>query len=120
METKSVKAEFGWIKVNGKKYIQDIVIHSNGKITKREKKKSKELKPFYGHTPLSEYELGFLKKEEFEVLYVGCGHNASLPITAKALEILTKHNTVILPTPEIIDKIEQEKKKFVAIIHVTC
>jgi hypothetical protein len=51
MEITSVKAEFGWIKINGEKYIKDIVIHSNGKITKREKKKSKELKPFYGHTP---------------------------------------------------------------------
>jgi hypothetical protein len=120
METMSVKAEFGWIKINEEKYSRDVVIHSNGKITKREKKKSKELKPFYGHTPLSEYELKFLKKEEFEVLYIGCGHTASLPITAKALEILTKYNTVILPTPEVIGKIEQEKKKFVAIIHVTC
>ncbi len=116
----SIKAEFGWIKVKGDKYTNDIVIHAEGKITKRDKKKSKDLKAVYGHTPLSEHELRFLSKEDFDVLYVGSGHYASLPITPKALKVLTKYNTIILPTPEVISKIEQEQKRFVAIIHVTC
>ena len=117
---KILKAKFGWIKVNGEKFEKDIVIHSDGKITKREKKKSKDLKSEYGHTPLSERELDFLSQEEFDALYVGTGHEAALPITPKAMEILKKKNAIILPTPEIIDKIEQQENKFVAIIHVTC
>ena len=57
MKIDSLESEFGWIRVNGEKYEKDIVIHSDGSITKREKKKSKDLKPDYGHTPLSEREL---------------------------------------------------------------
>jgi len=120
MKKISVKSEFGWIKVNGDKYEKDIMIHSDGSVTKREKKKSKDLKPEYGHTPLSERELEFLPQERFDALYVGTGHDAALPITPQALEILKKYNALILPTPEAIGKIEQEQRKFVALIHVTC
>lgn len=120
MKIKSIKSEFGWIKVNGEQYEKDIVIHSDGSVTKREKKKSKDLKADYGHTPLSERELEFLPKEQFEALYVGTGHEAALPITPKALEILKEHGAVILPTPEVIEKIEKEQRPFIALIHVTC
>ncbi len=115
-----MKAKFGWIKVNGKKYEKDIIIHSDGSITKREKKKSKDLKTEYGHTPLSERELDFLSKEQFDALYIGIGHDSALPITPEAGEILKKYNAIIASTPEIIDKIDNEKREFVAIIHVTC
>lgn len=120
MKSLIMKAEFGWVKVNGVQYEKDIVIHSDGTITKREKKKSKDLKEIYGHTPLSERELEFLSKEQFEALYIGTGHEAALPITPQALEILRKYDAVILPTPEAIVKISQEQRKFVAIIHATC
>ena len=120
MKTLSIKAEFGWIKIDGEKYKKDVVIHSDGKITKREKKRSKDLKATYGHTPLSERELEFLPREEFDVLFVGTGHESALPITEEAQIILKKYNSVILPTPEVIKRIEEEQKKFVAIIHVTC
>ncbi len=120
MKITSIESKFGWISVNGEKYEKDIVIHSDGSITKRDKKKSKELKPDYGHTPLSERELEFLPKEQFEALYIGTGHEAALPITPKALEILKKYNATILPTPEVIEKIEQEQRPFIALIHVTC
>ena len=116
----SLKAKFGWIKVDGKKYEKDIIIHSDGSITKREKKKSKDLKTNYGHTPLSERELDFLAQEKFDALYIGTGHDSALPITPEAVEILKKYNALIASTPEIIDKIETEKGKFVAVIHVTC
>ena len=120
MKIESVKSKFGWIKVNGDKYKKDIIIHSDGTIAKREKKKSKDLKSIFGHTPLSELELDFLSKENFDSLYVGTGHQASLPITPEAQKILEKYNAVILPTPEAIDRIKQEKGKLVAIIHITC
>ncbi|MGA2524632.1 MAG: hypothetical protein ABSF65_10830 [Candidatus Bathyarchaeia archaeon] len=120
MKIESLRSEFGWIDVNGEKYEKDIIIHSDGSITKREKKKSKALKSEYGHTPLSERELDFLSKEQFEAVYVGIGHEAALPITPKATEILNKYDTTILSTPEVIKKIEEEQRKFVALIHITC
>jgi len=122
MKNKSfkAKAKFGWVKVNGDKYKKDIIIHSDGKVTKRKKKLSKDLKETYGHTPLSERELDFLPQEQFDALYVGIGHNSALPITPQADEILKKYNAVVASTPEIIDRLEQENNKFVAIIHVTC
>ena len=115
-----MKASFGSVRIFGQKYEKDIVMHTDGSVTKRKKKKSKDLKPIYGHTPLSEYELDFLAREEPEVVYVGTGYEAALPITENAQNILKKYETVIMPTPEIIEKIEHEKRKTAAIIHVTC
>ena len=120
MKISSINAEFGWVKIDGVLYKKDVVIHSNGKITKREKKKSKALKSIYGHTPLSERELEFLSKEKFEVIYVGTGHEAALPITPEANQILCDHDAVVLSTPEVIRSIEKETRNFVAIIHITC
>jgi hypothetical protein len=115
-----MKSEFGWIKVNGVKYENDIIIHADGTVTKRHKKKSTDLKSLYGHTPLSERELGFLSEEKPEVVYIGTGHQSALPITPEAMLTLKKYETVILPTQEIAEKISQEHRKMVALIHVTC
>ncbi len=115
-----MKASFGSVKIGGTRYDEDIIVHTDGKVTKRKKKKSKDLKSLYGHTPLSERELDFLDEEEPEVVYIGAGYDAALPITPEAMKILKKYNPVILPTPEITGKIEAEKKKLVAFIHVTC
>ena len=115
-----MKASFGSVKIFGRKYEEDIIIHVDGNITKRKKKKSRDLKPIYGHTPLSEKELDFLSLEKPKVVYVGTGYEAALPITEKAQKILDEFETLVMPTPEIMEKIENEKRKAVAIIHVTC
>jgi hypothetical protein len=114
-----MKSKFGWVKVEGNKYEKDIILHTDGTVTKREKK-SKELKTVYGHTPLSEHELDFLLQEKPVVVYIGTGHQASLPITPGAMAILNKYETIILPTNEITEKINYEHRKMVAIIHITC
>ncbi len=44
---------FGFVEIDGVTYTHDVVIHTDGTISKREKKKSKGLKGEYGHTPLS-------------------------------------------------------------------
>jgi hypothetical protein len=113
-------ASFGSIKLFGKKYEEDVIVHVDGSVTKRKKKKSRDLKPLYGHTPLSERELDFLEEEKPKVVYVGVGYDSALPITDEAMKLLTQYDMVVNPTPEIIKEIEKEKKKFVAIIHVTC
>jgi len=111
---------FGSVTVRGKVFEKDIIVHTNGSITKRKKKRSKHLKPIYGHTPLSECELEFLSEEKPAVVYVGKGYEGALPITPEALQVLGKYETVIVPTPELIARIEHECRAFVAIIHVTC
>ncbi len=115
-----MKSKFGWITANGVKYEKDVILHVDGSITKREKKKSKDLKQIYGHTPLSERELDFLVQENPKVVYIGIGHQSALPITPGAMSILKKYETVFLPTNEITEKIDQEERKMVAIIHITC
>ena len=115
-----MKGSFGSVELFGRKYEKDIIVHVDGKITKRKKKKSKEFKPIYGHTPLSENELGFLSEEKPKVVYVGIGYDSALPITEEAQKILEEYELVVVPTPEIIEKIEREKRRAVAIIHVTC
>ncbi len=115
-----MKSSFGLVKIGGVKYEEDLIVHVDGEVTKRKKKKSKDLKPLYGHTPLSERELDFLEQEKPDVVYVGTGYDAALPITDEAVKMLKSYETVILPTPMAVEKLKAEKRKFVALIHVTC
>jgi len=115
-----MKSEFGWIEINHVRYEHDVIIHHDGSVTKRSKKKSKELKSSYGHTPLSDQELDVLKKEKPEIVYIGTGQYGDLPITPEAETELSRFETVIKPTPEILDMIKKERRSFIAIIHVTC
>ncbi len=62
----------------------------------------------------------FLSDEKPEVVYIGTGQYGSLPVTAEAEEILSSFITVLLPTSEIIRVIEEEKRSFVALLHITC
>ena len=79
-----MKSEFGWIEIDKVRYEHDVIIHRDGSVTKRSKKKSKELKGTYGHTPLSDQELEVVKKEKPEIVYIGTGQYGDLPITPEA------------------------------------
>jgi hypothetical protein len=115
-----MRSEFGWIEIDNIRYDHDVIIHRDGSVTKRSKKRSKELKSTYGHTPLSDHELDILGKEKSEIVYIGTGQYGDLPITPEAKMILRQFETVILPTPEILDMVKKERRSFIAIIHVTC
>ena len=115
-----MKSEFGWIEIDNVLYDHDIIIHQDGSVTKRSKKRSKKLKSTYGHTPLSEHELEVIKKEKPRIIYIGTGQYGDLPITPEAKMILSQFETVILPTPEILNMLTKERRSFIAIIHVTC
>jgi hypothetical protein len=115
-----MKSEFGWIEIDKVRYDHDVIIHHDGSVTKRSKKKSKELKSTYGHTPLSDYELEVLGKEKPGIVYIGTGQYGDLPITPEAETVLSHYKTVIRPTPEILDMLKKERRPYVAIIHVTC
>ena len=115
-----MKTGFGWIEVGGRRYEHDIIIHTDGSVTKRRKKDSKGLKGNYGHTPLSEFELDFLVKETPELVFVGTGQYGSLPVTPGARDLLASYAAVIMSTGEILSFLEKEKRPFTAILHVTC
>jgi hypothetical protein len=111
---------FGGVKLFGDKYTKDVIVHVDGSVSKRKKKKSKELKPQYGHIPLSEKELDFLAAEKPELVYIGLGYDGALPVTEEAKNILGNYQTVIATTPEVVGKLADEERDYVAIIHVTC
>jgi hypothetical protein len=115
-----MKTGFGWVEVLRVRYDHDIIIHVDGSITKRKKKLSKGEKAHYGHTPLSDAEIGFFLDERPDRVFIGTGQYGDLPLTPAAEEILKSHHAVIRPTPEILPLIEQEKGKYVAVLHVTC
>jgi len=70
--------------------------------------------------PLSEIECEFLERERPRVVFIGTGQHGALPLIEGARQILAGLPTVIGPTPEIIREMEQERRPFAAILHVTC
>jgi hypothetical protein len=111
---------FGWIEIGGERYDHDIVIHTDGAVTKRKKKLSKELKGVYGHTPIDDAEVAFLIDEMPELVYIGTGQYGDLPITPGAQKVLNRFSPVIMPTPEILPRIENDRRRYAAVLHVTC
>jgi hypothetical protein len=115
-----MRSEFGWFEIDKTRYDHDVIIHTDGLVTKRSKKKSKDLKATYGHSPLSEFELEFLKSEQPEKVYIGTGQYGDLPLTPGAEIVLSQFETIIKPTPEILVILEKERRSYIAVIHVTC
>jgi hypothetical protein len=115
-----MKTGFGWIEIGSTRYEHDIIIHADGKVSKRKKKASKDLREEYGHTPLSGAELDFLADEKPSVVYIGTGQYGNLPLTPEAKSILAPYRPVIAPTPQVLDEIGRGEKRFVAILHITC
>ncbi len=115
-----LKTDFGWVEVNGKRFDYDIILYYDGSIYKREKEKSKVFKEI--HTPFSIYEVEDLFKKDVEVVYIGTGQRGALPIKEDALNEIKKRvkEVIIDITPKILEKIKIDKRKWVALIHVTC
>ena len=115
-----MKTEFGWIEIGDTRYNHDIVIHTDGKVSKRKKKLSKPYAGEYGHTPLSAEELAFLKSERLAVVYIGTGQEGELPLTPDAITLLEAYVPVVKPTPDLLLLLEREQRKYAAVLHVTC
>ena len=116
-----MKTKYGWVTINGPRLNHDVIIARDKSVIKRSKKKSKKFKTVYGHTPLSDQELllpGASRNPE--VVYIGTGHTGDLPVTTEAKVILNEYETIIRPTPEILELIEEENRPYVAILHVSC
>ncbi len=111
--------DFGEIEIDGQRYDYDVVI-DQGKVRKREKKRSKAYREQYGHTPLSaDEEIPWGGKR----LIVGTGAHGQLPIMPVILDEAKQRGIEIIavPTDEACRLISnKEDKKVRAILHVTC
>lgn len=115
-----MKSAYGWVEIGDERYENDVIVHVDGAVSKRKKKRSKEFKAEYGHTPLSERELDFLEKEDPKIVFIGTGQDGSLPLTPGAKKVLESFKVKMDRTPSILRAMAQEKRPYVAIIHVTC
>jgi hypothetical protein len=113
-----MKTKYGWVEIDGVRYDHDVIIHVDRKVTRREKKGSKKLKQKYGHTPLSGSELDLLTKEHPAVIYIGTGQFGDLPIARDAELVLERYETIVRKTPELMDMLAEEKRPFIAVLHV--
>lgn len=112
--------EFGKIKIDGKKYKEDVVI-SKGKITLRDKAPSKQYKKNPDdHTPLS-------AKENIpwncETLIIGTGAEGLLPVKKKVYKLAEERHVelIVVPTPKACKMMSQADIDTTnAILHVTC
>jgi hypothetical protein len=123
-----IEGQFGWLRVDGRKYESDVIIHADGQVTERNCGCSPALRAQlsptyvndYFHTPLAEWELDFLEREAPEVVIVGAGFKSMLPITPKAREVLSNYELRVRSTQEAIALVNGEERRFVAILHLSC
>ena len=115
-----MRTKYGWVEIDQVRYDYDVIIHQDRSVSRRHKKRSKQFKRLFGHTPLTGEELEFLKKEMPSVVYIGTGQFDELPLTMEALLNLSSYTAILRPTPEIIGMLEREQRPFAAILHVCC
>jgi hypothetical protein len=115
-----MKTHYGWVEIDQVRYDHDVVIHSDRSVQKRSKKRSRKLRHLFGHTPLTGSELEFLEAETPSVVYIGTGQFDELPLTVDALKILSGYTSFLRPTPVVLAMLEEERRKFAAILHVSC
>lgn len=100
---------FGSLQIDGTTYDHDVVIDP-GKISKREKKRSKKFRDDFGHTPLS-------PKEDIpwkcSRLVAGTGTYGRLPVMDEVRREADRHmvKLLILPPLKAIEVLEQEPKR---------
>ncbi|MGE5226550.1 MAG: hypothetical protein ACM3OO_06710 [Planctomycetaceae bacterium] len=109
---------FGSIEIDGQTYDHDVVIE-DGRIRKRKKGPSKQLRSRYGHTPLTAAEdipWGCRR------LVVGSGYDGALPVQDDLAEEARARGVdlVVTPTEEAIELLGRDMRDTNAILHVTC
>ncbi len=121
------RTSFGRVVFKGAEYGHDIVV-CNGLVRRRRKELSAHMRSRYGHTPLTGDELRTYIEEcgKPEVIYIGRGVYGALPLTEDAEELLKELSkagveiVMSVTDDELLARVEGERKKYLAIIHVTC
>lgn len=121
------RASFGRVVFNGMEYGHDIVV-CNGDVSRRMKELSADMRSRYGHTPLTGEELrtyltgcGGVK-----AVFIGTGIYGALPLTEDAEGLLRELSragvevVVSVTNDELLNRVEGERRSYLAVIHVTC
>jgi hypothetical protein len=109
---------FGSLTVDGVAYDHDVVI-DRGSISKRRKKRSKQYRDEYGHTPLSTHEdIPWTCRR----LVIGTGASGALPIMDEvALEAEGRGVELLaVPTAQALELLRDSPPETNAVLHVTC
>ena len=109
---------FGSIQIDGVTYDHDVIV-TGGKVLKRKKGPSKELRAQYGHTPLSIAEDIPWKCGR---LVIGTGDSGSLPVMPEIEAEARRRGVdlVMVPTAKAIEVLNAEMKDTNAVLHLTC
>jgi hypothetical protein len=111
--------KFGEIEVEEKRYTHDVVI-DGGKVRKRKKGPSKQVREKFGHTPLSVGEEIPWGGKQF---IVGTGAHGALPVMDEVLAEAKGRGIELIaaPTVEVCRLLEDVTKgQAYAILHCTC
>jgi hypothetical protein len=112
--------EFGSITIDGKSYPHDVVISLSGKVTKRQKRLSKEL---YGTSHIvSKKEAKAVFEKGCDTLVIGTGQDGNVRLSPEAQDYFDKKGctVVLLRTPEAIERFNRLGAHKMALMHVTC
>ncbi|MDZ7724322.1 MAG: MTH938/NDUFAF3 family protein [candidate division KSB1 bacterium] len=111
---------FGSITIDGTEYSHDVIIHLDGKISKRKKKLSK--KETGSSHLFSEQEAKHIYQSGTGKIILGTGQNGVLKVSDEAMQYFEKkHCTLeICPTPRAIEYWNKESGPIVGLFHVTC
>jgi hypothetical protein len=111
---------FGFIVVDGKQYIHDVVILPDGTVKEREASKGR-----LGSHTISWREVVNIINGQPEVIIIGTGTSAMAKLTEDVgINIRRANlNLVVLPSYQAVERFNQltgEGKRVAALIHITC
>ena len=112
---------FGFIVIDGKQYVKDVVILPDGSVKERDPGKSSRL----GSHGIRGDEIRELHKSGADVMVVGTGVNGVARLTgdAETYQTNARLNLIILPSSLAVSKFNQlvaEGKRVAALFHITC
>jgi hypothetical protein len=112
------KCRFGSLEIDGHEYTKDVVLEQ-GRLRKRKKRRSRQFREQFGHTPLS------LQEDipwECKRLVIGTGMEGRLPVMDDVTAEARRRGVelVLRPTPQAVRLLEDNPADTNAILHVTC
>ena len=109
---------FGFIVVDGKQYVYDVLILPDGTVKEREPGKGR-----LGSHSIRGSEIENLVQAQPDVIVVGTGTSGMARLDEDAAAYLPKLKLQVMPSTQAVARFNQladERKRVAALIHVTC